>query len=152
MTTRFARLTCSALTAAIMFIATSTHIHTPAQAQLMVVAVTPSPYAVMTSAPTTGTSSCGPVYSVAAPATPFYCTMLTLRGGGSMGLCSSGATAPLIFVGGGNAPSPVTNVYWANAGLGSQFLNVTWEVSGSTNSMWVTSLAPSAPFNLFVWC
>ncbi len=93
-------------------------------------------------------TSCGP-YSV--PAATLYCTSANLGSATGNFLCTggSGFTAATIYVSGGNSPFPGSSTYfWANAGIGSQFLNVAW----NNSMLYVASLAPSQPFTVFIWC
>jgi hypothetical protein len=120
------------------------------------VLVSPSAYLITGTTPATGATGCGPAYS-AAPATPLYCKSYAY-GTGTNALCGSSApNAANIYINGANAPvpSPVPagSAYWADAGIGSQFLFVSWGVStGRYPGIYITSLMPSQPFNIIVQC
>jgi hypothetical protein len=111
-----------------------------------IVTFTPAPYtyAISTTSPSTGSATCGP-YSVPSPAASLYCT--TIPYGGTSTPCP-GVAATRLFIGGNQAPVPSSSMYWADAGLGSQFLRVSWD----TMYIYITALAPSAPFAFVLNC
>jgi hypothetical protein len=111
-----------------------------------VVTFTPAPYiyAISTTSPSTGSATCGP-YSVPSPAASLYCT--SIQYAGTTTTCP-GVAPTRLFIGGNQAPVPSSSMYWADAGLGGQFLRVSWD----TGYIYITALAPSAPFAFVLNC
>jgi hypothetical protein len=104
------------------------------------------PFVISSNTPAMPSATCGAAYSVPTPAAPFYC--LTLSYGS--GLCPTSTPTPAsIYVNNGNAPVPgVSGMWWADAGIGTQFVYVSWN---GTN-FYVASLMPSQSFSIIVYC
>jgi hypothetical protein len=93
----------------------------------------------------TTSSSCGPLYVYSSPV-QFYCTSPPYS-------CST-TTSSSIYVGGAQIAVPgSTTAFQANAGIGSQFLNVVWDhpMAGSL-TFYVISLQPNQAFSFLVYC
>jgi hypothetical protein len=105
-------------------------------------AAVPLPHPISITTFTSGTS-CGPYYSYSSPIT-LYCGMFAFSG-----TCTAMVTPSQYAVGGSGFPVGSGSAYLANAGLPTQFLNVTWDSA----DFYVASLVPvTASVTLIVWC
>jgi hypothetical protein len=112
---------------------------------------TPTPYVITTTMPTAAQASCGPLFT--SPNATLYCAQISYTAAPIT--CSTAAPQNISIAGGNVAvpmPTGTPTAYEATAGLGTQFLPVTWGGSSTSGYLYVTSLVAGLSFTLLVHC
>jgi hypothetical protein len=94
---------------------------------------------------TIGTTTCGPLFGTVASSTVLYCSPVP-----APSPCASFTPGSLFINGNANPLLGSTSTYQADAGIGTQFLPITW--SGANSNIYVISLTPSQYFSVIVRC
>jgi hypothetical protein len=125
---------------------------------VQVIGAAPSPASVtgtpvsITTGPT-GTTQCASGTYYTSPNPTLYCGSVSYGFGSS--LCSSAVGGSAIYVNGANSLAQGSStLYWANAGIGPQFLYVTWTSSTMTaaGTIYVVSLTGNLTANIVISC